>query len=149
MSLFGSIASRIFGHHEAAAATPDKPNPAASGGPAQASTFTGKPPAGSATTATPTAPGSGAPPQQPVDVAAVLTTLAASKPEQLDWRHSIVDLLKVLDLDSSFVARKQLAQELHFSGDTNDSASMNIWLHHEVMVKLAENGGKVPEDSKA
>jgi hypothetical protein len=69
--------------------------------------------------------------------------------EKLDWRKSIVDLMKLLKLDSSLTARKELAKELHYSGDMNDSASMNIWLHKQVMQKLAENGGKVPEDLKS
>jgi hypothetical protein len=79
-----------------------------------------------------------------VDVEAVLAGLAAKNSEKLDWRRSIVDLMKLLDLDSSLAARKQLAQELHYSGDSNDSASMNVWLHKQVMLQLAENGGKVP-----
>ena len=66
--------------------------------------------------------------------------------QTLDWRKSIVDLMKLLGLDSSLTARKELASELHYTGDTNDSASMNIWLHKEVMKKFAENGGKVPSD---
>jgi Domain of unknown function (DUF3597) len=78
----------------------------------------------------------------------VVTRLAAQKKEKLDWRRSIVDLMKVLDLDSSLSARKELAQELHYTGDTSDSAAMNIWLHKQVMRKLAENGGKVPDDLK-
>jgi len=81
-------------------------------------------------------------------VAAVLTSLAAKNKEKLDWRKSIVDLMKLLNLDSSLSARKQLAQELHYSGDMNDSASMNVWLHKQVMTKLAENGGRVPDDLK-
>jgi len=81
-------------------------------------------------------------------VAAVLTSLAAKNKEKLDWRKSIVDLMKLLNLDSSLSARKQLAQELHYSGDMNDSASMNLWLHKQVMTKLAENGGRVPDDLK-
>jgi hypothetical protein len=81
-----------------------------------------------------------------VDVAAVLTKLAASNKERLDWQKSIVDLMKLLNLDSSLAARKELADELHFNGDKNDTASMNIWLHKQVMVKLAENGGKVPDE---
>ena len=75
-----------------------------------------------------------------------MTGLAAKNPEKLDWRKSIVDLMKLLNLDSSFSARKELAKELGYSGDTNDSASMNIWLHKQVMQKLAANGGKVPAD---
>jgi len=81
-------------------------------------------------------------------VAAVLSDLAKKNKEKLNWRTSIVDLMKLLDLDSSLAARKQLAAELHYSGDTNDSAAMNIWLHKQVMTKLAENGGKVPADLK-
>lgn len=84
-----------------------------------------------------------------VDVEAILTKLASQNSEKLDWRKSIVDLMKLLKLDSSLSARKELAKELHYSGDTNDSAAMNIWLHKQVMVKLAENGGKVPDELKA
>jgi Domain of unknown function (DUF3597) len=85
-------------------------------------------------------------PAATVDVAAVLTKLAASNKERLDWQKSIVDLMKLLNLDSSLAARKELADELHFNGDKNDTASMNIWLHKQVMVNLAENGGKVPDE---
>jgi len=87
-------------------------------------------------------------PIQDVDVAAILTGLASARTEKLNWRTSIVDLLKLLDLDSSLAARKELARELQYTGDTNDSAAMNIWLHKQVMRKLAENGGKVPDDLK-
>jgi len=78
-------------------------------------------------------------------VEAVLSGMEANAGQNLDWRHSIVDLMKLLNLDSSLSARKELAQELHYTGDMNDSASMNIWLHKQVMQKLAENGGKVPD----
>lgn len=119
-------------------------------------------PAGTTTTASPTtstpqsvnpAPAAGAgaqasAPQANVDVGAVLSALAAKSPDRLDWKKSIVDLLKLLDLDSSIAARKELAKELHYTGDTNDSATMNMWLHKAVMKKLAENGGKVPDDLK-
>ena len=81
-----------------------------------------------------------------VDVAAVLNDLAKKNPEKLDWRKSIVDLMKLVGMDSSLTARKQLATELHFTGDMNDSASMNVWLHKQVLIKLAENGGKVPPE---
>jgi hypothetical protein len=74
--------------------------------------------------------------------------MAAKKKEKLDWKKSIVDLMKVLDLDSSLKARQELAKELHYTGDMNDSAKMNVWLHKHVMKKLAENGGKVPADLK-
>jgi hypothetical protein len=85
-------------------------------------------------------------PMDQVDVEEILTTMQASSGQQLNWRSSIVDLLKLLGLDSSLQARKELAAELHYSGDTSDSASMNIWLHKQVMNKLAANGGKVPAD---
>ena len=83
-----------------------------------------------------------------VDVDAVCTKLASENKEKLDWRNSIVDLMKLLGLDSSLAARKQLATELKYTGDTNDSATMNIWLHKQVMAKLAANGGKLPPDIK-
>ncbi|WAH55878.1 DUF3597 domain-containing protein [Pseudomonas silvicola] len=81
-----------------------------------------------------------------VDVAAKLEALASQHTETLNWRTSIVDLLKLLDIDSSLTARKQLAAELHYTGSTDDSAAMNTWLHGAVLKKLAENGGKVPAD---
>ena len=83
-----------------------------------------------------------------VDVAAIVDQAAAAKGEKLDWRHSIVDLMKALDIDSSLAARKELAGELGYGGDTSDSASMNIWLHKQVMAKLAANGGKLPPEIK-
>ena len=122
MSIFGSIMSAIFGSHAAAAPS------------AGTASGTAAPPAGA--------------PMSNVDVEAVLTKVAAESKEKLDWRKSIVDLMKLLKLDSSFSARKELAKELGYSGDTNDSASMNIWLHKQVMQKLAANGGKVPADLK-
>jgi hypothetical protein len=81
-----------------------------------------------------------------VDVEAVLTGLAARNPQKLDWRHSIVDLMKVLELDSSLAARKELAQELGYTGALDGSAAMNTWLHRAVMRRLAESGGRVPDD---
>jgi hypothetical protein len=132
MSVFGNIMSAIFGSGSAKAAQAE---PAAAGAA----------PAGGTATAT-AAPAAAQATQ--VDVAAVLTELAAKNPEKLDWKRSIVDLMKLLDLDSSLSARKELAQELHYTGNTSDSASMNVWLHKQVMVKLAENGGKVPAELK-
>ena len=134
MSIFGNIMSAIFGHSSAAAAAP------------AAATQPGTPAAQPAPSAV--ASGAGASPTSPVDVAAIMDDLAAKTPQQLNWRTSIVDLMKLINLDSSLAARKELAQELHYSGDTNDSASMNIWLHKQVMTKLAENGGKVPDELK-
>lgn len=81
-----------------------------------------------------------------VDVAAVLNDMAAKNPQKLDWSSSIVDLMKLLDLDSSLTARKELATELAYQGDVGDSAAMNIWLHRQVMTRFAENGGKVPAE---
>ncbi|MDM0078490.1 DUF3597 domain-containing protein [Variovorax sp. J2P1-59] len=83
-----------------------------------------------------------------VDVEGMLDGLAAKSSEKLNWKTSIVDLMKLLGLDSSIAARKELAKELHYTGDTNDSAAMNVWLHRQVMSKVAANGGKVPADLK-
>jgi hypothetical protein len=80
----------------------------------------------------------------PVDVEEVLSALAAKNSQKLNWRTSIVDLMKLLDIDSSLDNRKELAQELGYTGSTSDSASMNIWLHKRVMQELEKNGGKVP-----
>jgi hypothetical protein len=135
MSIFGKIMSAIFGGPSAATTVP--------GTASAAPDASGAAPAGGGTaTATMTAP------MSQVDVEAVLTNLAANNKEKLDWRKSIVDLMKLLGLDSSLGARKELAKELGYTGDTNDSAEMNIWLHKQVMVKLAANGGKVPDDLK-
>ena len=126
MSIFGSILSKLgMGSAHAAPATDAAAAPAAGGTPAPA----------------------GAPAGDPVDVEAVLEGMPSS--DNLNWRESIVDLMKLLGLDSSLGARKELADELGFDGDSNDSASMNIWLHKQVMTKLAENGGKVPDSLRA
>ncbi|MES2511901.1 MAG: DUF3597 domain-containing protein [Pseudomonadota bacterium] len=87
-------------------------------------------------------------PMQEVDVEVLLNDMASKNPQKLNWKTSIVDLMKLLDLDSSIGERKALAKELGYTGDTADSASMNIWLHRQVMNKLAANGGKVPADLK-
>jgi len=135
MSILGNIVSTIFGHAGA------KPPPTSPGtGPAS----TG--PTSSSSSGARSAPA--AAPQSTVDVEAVLTKLAAQNKEKLDWRRSIVDLMKLLKLDSSVAARKELAKELHYTGNPNDSASLNVWLHKQVMIKLAENGGKVPDSLK-
>jgi len=72
--------------------------------------------------------------------------LAAKNPEKLDWKKSIVDLLKLVDMDSSLSARKELATELHYPGDQNDSATMNVWLHKQVLKELSEHGGKISRE---
>ena len=137
MSIFGKIMGAIFGSHASAAP--------ASGGAAS----TGSAPAGGGSPASmsPAADSSSAPPQS-VDVAAIVDKAAKAKHEKLEWRTSIVDLMKALDIDSSLSARKELAHELGYTGDTNDSATMNMWLHKQVMAKLAANGGKLPPDIK-
>ena len=139
-SIFGSILSGIFGH---AQATPASPGPKPIGMQPRAVPQAPSQPGG---VKIPYAPMPAA--QSSIDVEAVLETLKAQKKAKLDWRHSIVDLMKLLDLDSSLGARKELAAELHYSGAADGSAEMNIWLHKEVMKKLAENGGKVPESLK-
>ena len=128
MSIFGKIMSAIFG---------TKADAAPAGGGAAAGTGSS---AGS--------PSASAAPTQTVDVAPILDKAVAAKKEKLEWRTSIVDLMKALDIDSSLGARKELAKELGYTGDTNDSASMNIWLHKQVMTKFAANGGKLPPEIK-
>ena len=123
MSILGNIMSSIFGH--ATQSTSSMP--------------AGSMPAGKPAAALPAT-------QAQVDVEAVLTKLANQNAEKLDWRKSIVDLMKLLNLDSSLSARKELAHELHYAGDTNNSATMNVWLHGQVMIRLAEHGGKVPAE---
>ena len=122
MSIFGKIMSAIFGTKADAA-------PASGGAAAGPAGSTGAPAA-------------------TVDVAPILDAAVKAKGEKLEWRTSIVDLMKALDIDSSFSARKELAKELGYTGDSNDSASMNIWLHKQVMAKLAANGGKLPPEIK-
>jgi uncharacterized protein DUF3597 len=140
MSIFGKIVSAIFGSHPAAAE------------PTGGSTSGAAPAASTPTASSPSAASSAAPsaaPAQTVDVAAIVDKAAAAhKGEKLEWRTSIVDLMKALDIDSTLAARKELAKELGYTGDTNDSASMNVWLHKQVMSKLAANGGKLPPEIK-
>ena len=139
MGILGNIFSKIFPSSHAAPA----PAPGVS---------TSTPTSGAAPTSTPStaAPAAGAPAaaMSEVDVEKVLNDMSAKSTEKLNWKTSIVDLMKLLGLDSSLASRKELAKELHYTGDTNDSASMNIWLHRQVMNKVAANGGKVPADLK-
>jgi len=130
MSVLGNIMGAIFGHGSAQASASPTVAPATPKAQASAS------------------PTPAAPKAQTVDVAAIVDNAAASKGEKLAWRTSIVDLMKALGLDSSLAARKELARELHYTGNINDSAAMNVWLHKQVMSKLAENGGKLPADIK-
>jgi 3-oxoacyl-ACP reductase-like protein len=139
MSFFDKIKGAIFGKAEAATPAPTS-TPAPTGAPTTAAS-----PAAPAPTAS--APASTAPASTgSVDVASILDAAVKQNGQKLDWKRSIVDLLKALDLDSSLSARKELASELGYTGDTSDSATMNIWLHKAVIKKLSENGGKVPAD---
>jgi hypothetical protein len=140
--------SSIFGHAKAQPAQTPAAAPGATSGPVSSSASNKTPgvtPASGSGAKTAAAPAAA---QAQVDVAAVLTDLASKNTEKLDWRNSIVDLMKLLKLDSGLSARKELAKELNYTGDINDSARMNVWLHKQVMVKLAENGGKVPDSLK-
>ena len=136
MSIFSSILAKIFPSDHPAVITAQA---APAGGPAATPQAPTAPAAATAPTSTP---------MPEVDVENVLSSMADKNSEKLNWRTSIVDLMKLLGLDSSLTARKQLAGELHYSGDTNDSAAMNMWLQKQVMAKLAANGGKVPADLK-
>jgi hypothetical protein len=146
MGILGDIFHKIFpGHHPA--------NTQAQAGTAPAAPASGQqnvpPPTQQAPQQQQTGGAAAAPAatlNQQVDVEEILTNMQKQSGQQLNWRSSIVDLLKLLNLDSSLQARKELAAELNYTGDTNDSASMNIWLHKQVMTKLAQNGGKVPAD---
>jgi hypothetical protein len=144
MGLFNNLMSKIFGQgasatQAAANASPQASATATSPGAAAAGSSTG----GGQPTGGATQPSGSAP---VVDVAANLDAMAAKNSEKLDWKRSIVDLMKLVGMDSSLSARKELAKELNYTGDTSDSAAMNIWLHKQVLRKLSENGGKVPQD---
>jgi hypothetical protein len=136
MSVLGTIMSKVFGHSTGAASTP-----AATTSSSSATTGGNAAPPKPAPT---TSAGPSAPAMPAVDVETVLSGMDAKSSQKLDWRHSIVDLMKLLGIDSSMVNRRALASELGYTGDLNDSATMNTWLHKAVMQKLAENGGKVP-----
>ncbi|TWH01161.1 uncharacterized protein DUF3597 [Mesorhizobium sp. J18] len=136
MGIFDKIKGAIFGNAAAApSASPASPDSAPTAAPGAESAAAPEP------VAAPTADAG-----QPVDVEAILEKAVAAKGQKLNWRTSIVDLMKALDLDSSLSARKELAQELNYTGDMKDSAAMNIWLHKTLMKRLAENGGKVPAE---
>lgn len=138
MSIFDSIRKAIFGEAKAATVAPGTAAPV----PGAAA-----PPAGMATSPAASTPGMApAAPTQAVEVASILDKAVQDSGQQLNWKTSIVDLLKALKIDSSLTARKELAHELGYTGSTDDSATMNVWLHKAVIKKLSENGGKVPAD---
>ena len=134
MSIFGTMMSKILGRSH------DAPAPASFGTVSGGSSSTAPAPAAAAPAAASAAP------MSEVDVESVLEGLASKYSHKVNWRESIVDLMSLLGMDNSLAQRRALAQELGYTGDTKDTATMNIWLHKQVMRKLAENGGKVPAD---
>ena len=134
MSVLGNLFNKIFHRNQDTAqpgTTTAQASPAGSGTAPQPQPQTG---------------GASAATAQRVDIEQVLNDMASKNPQKLNWRTSIVDLMKLVGMDSSLQERKELADELGYTGDKNDSATMNIWLHKQVMKKMAENGGKVPAD---
>jgi hypothetical protein len=147
MGMFNNLMSKIFAHASAVpSATPELSSSTIKSATAPSATT----PAASAVTPATAAPASTsdavAAPAPHVDATAILDGLASKSPDQLDWRKSIVDLLKLVGMDSSLSARKQLATELHYPGDENDSATMNVWLHKQVLRQLSEHGGRIPRE---
>lgn len=136
MSIFSRIKDAIFGHGRSE-------GPSVATAPAGTASKPAAPPKPAA------APGIPASPvdarwEREVDVEAVLESRSASNPQKLNWRSSIVDLMKLLEIDSSLENRRELARELGYTGSTDDTATMNVWLHKRVMEELRKNGGKVP-----
>lgn len=131
MSILGNILGKIFNR--------DKDKPAAPAAPAPTATAT-------APVQPPAVPAAAAPASAPVDVAGILDFMNDQRDQKLNWRTSIVDLMKLLGMESSLAERKALADELGYTGDTSDSASMNIWLHKQVLQKIVDNGGQLPRD---
>ncbi|MHA6641809.1 DUF3597 domain-containing protein [Mesorhizobium sp. A623] len=145
MGIFDKIKGAIFGRATAS----DMPAGQQSASP-KPNVVIGSAAAIPAAPAAPAAPVPSAPnsPQAEIDVSAILDQAVKATGQKLNWKTSIVDLMKALDLDSSLSARKELAKELNYAGDTGDSAKMNAWLHKALMQNLAENGGKIPDDLK-
>src|SRR5262249_18381558 len=155
MSVFGNIVSAIFGSKHAASVTAAAGSAGPSPSAGSAKGTTAPPSTATAAGASPTSAGTStvsaaaAKPISKADVEAILAKLADDQDEDYDWKRSIVDLMKLLKLDSGLGARKQSAQELGYTGALDGSAEMNVWLHKQVMTKLAESGGKVPDSLKA
>ncbi len=129
MSILGNILGKIFHHRSAAPGT----------APAGAPPAPGAAPVGTPAQPVPAAAG------QPVDVAGILDFMNDQQPQKLNWRTSIVDLMKLTGMDSTLAERKELAGELGYTGDTSDTASMNIWLHKQVIQKIRDNGGQITD----
>jgi len=132
MGIFGNLMAKIMAH--SASASEAKVN----------SAVAANAPAVGAQTSAAAGAGASAGAPAPVDIEAVLEGMASASSQKLDWRYSIVDLMKLVGIDNSLAQRKALAEELGYTGSTDDSATMNTWLHKEVMRQLAANGGKVP-----
>jgi hypothetical protein len=136
MSILGKIFGRIF------------PNAKAGQAPAATQTAPAQPTGTATQPQAPAGPGGPAATMERVDIEQVLDGLAANNPQKLNWRTSIVDLMKLVGMDSTLQERKELADELGYTGDKSDSAAMNLWLHKQVIVRLEQNGGKVPANLK-
>jgi 3-oxoacyl-ACP reductase-like protein len=132
MSILGSILGGIFKKKKDEPAAPAAPAPTPTAAPV-------------APQAPPAAPAAAAPAPE-VDVAGILDFMNDQRAQKLNWRTSIVDLMKLVGLESSLAERKELADELGYTGDKSDSASMNIWLHAQVIQKIRDNGGRLPTD---
>jgi len=142
MGIFSNIVNAIFGSKAAASvpgASAAVESTAAAGAPASSASS-----GVASATAASTAPA----PISKAQVEAIIAQIEKDRGVKYNWRQSIVDLMKLLDLDSSLAARKELAQELGYKGALDGSAEMNVWLHKQVMEKLAEGGGKVPASLK-
>ena len=153
MSIFKDILNKLLGKHKPAATTtasttpPAAGSPTSAGAPAGTAPTPGTAPAGGNVQGTTGAPaGAQAAPLSGVDVEAIMDRMVQDSGQTLNWRTSIVDAMKALGIDSSLEHRKELARELHYSGDMNDSAAMNVWLHKRLMQELAANGGKLPKE---
>jgi 3-oxoacyl-ACP reductase-like protein len=157
MSIFGKLVSAIFGSSHAAEPaptpaptswSPSAPKPASPASPAAPAS----PASPAAPTSSPASAGASAATGKPMsrpELEELIKKTASAQQEDLNWRESIIDLMKLFKLDSSLGARKELAKELGYTGALDGSAEMNVWLHRQVMIKLAETGGKVPEKLKA
>lgn len=150
MGMFGDLMNKIFHAGSRAEAPPDAAKPGVPLESRVEAAYRQGVPVAMATpgapAATPPVSASAAAVMTEVDVAATLDRMASESKEKLDWKHSIVDLMKLVGMDSSLAARRELAADLKYTGDTGDTATMNMWLHKEVMRKLAENGGKIPPE---
>ncbi|MCO4890615.1 DUF3597 domain-containing protein [Cupriavidus sp. WGtm5] len=156
MSIFKDILNKLLGKDKPAATTtattastpPAAGTPTSAGAPAGTAPTagTGAAPAGNVQGTTGAPAAAQATPLSGVDVEAIMDRMAQQSGQTLNWRTSIVDTMKALGIDSSLEHRKELARELHYTGDMNDSAAMNVWLHKRLMQELAANGGKLPKE---